>query len=504
MGDGTVWIGYAGWGVGRIQDGRYHEFGLGQGLYDNYISQIVADNRGWLWFGANRGLFKVREQDFQAVMAGRADRVQSVSYGRGEGLPSLQAAFGSSPTVVRSRDGRLWFPMQTGLAVVDPNKLTRQPRPPPAWLSRVTVDDRLVAEYVGLLPKQPAAENPIIDLADVSPTLQLPPGNRRLEIVFAALDYYSPENIQFRYRLKGLDDQWVDIGTQRSVIYSRLAAGDYIFEMNACNSEGDWNPNGAVLRLVVAPFYWQTWWFRLGVLVLIVAGIVTTVRFVSFRRLQRRLHALEQQAALQKERARIAKDIHDDLGADLTQIAYLGELARMDQAEPDRASERIGKMSATARQAIKSLDEIVWAVNPRNDTLAHLIDYTGQFTLDYLRLAGIRVRLDYPEQIPPRKLVADLRHNLFLTVKEALHNIVKHAGATEVRLRIVVTERSLEISVEDNGRGFVTAPDDALADGLRNMRQRMAGIGGECHIDSRPGQGARVVLHLPWPPEPEI
>jgi signal transduction histidine kinase len=211
------------------------------------------------------------------------------------------------------------------------------------------------------------------------------------------------------------------------------------------------------------------------------------------------LRILQQQAALQKERARIAKDIHDDLGASLTQIAYLGELAHLNRNEPEKVEERISNMSTTARQAVKSLDEIVWAVNPRNDTLAHLIDYLNQFAFGYLRLAGIRVRLDFPEMIPQCELSADLRHNIFLTVKEALHNVVKHARATEVRLNASVTELSLEIGVEDNGCGFSGKPDDALADGLRNMRQRMSDIGGECRVESQSGSGTKVTLRLPWP-----
>jgi len=250
---------------------------------------------------------------------------------------------------------------------------------------------------------------------------------------------------------------------------------------------------------VVAPFFWQTWWFRSVVLAVFTGSIIAIVRYVSFRRLRRQLVVMEQQAALQKERARIAKDIHDDLGASLTQIAFLGELAQQDRGEPEKAAERVGKISTTARQAIKSLDEIVWAVNPRNDTLAHLIEYAGQFALDYLRLADIRCRLDFPEQSPPRELSTDLRHNLFLAIKEALHNIVKHAQATEVWLRIKFSDRSLEITIEDNGRGFDREPDDALADGLRNMRQRLADIGGECRVESQAGTGTKISLQLPWP-----
>jgi streptogramin lyase len=430
--DGSVWIGYAGWGVGRLKNGHYTEVNSGQGLFDDYISHMVSDGQGWLWFGANRGLFKVREKDVEELAAGKLSRVRSVHYGRGDGLPSLQGTFGDSPDVLRSRDGRLWIPMQTALVVADPAKLYEKTDPPPTLLTRVTVDDKVMAEYVSLMPPQPNSEGLGLDINDS--VLHLPPGPRSIKFEYAAFDFNAPENIQFRHQLRDVDDEWVEAGTTRSVTYPRLDSGDYHFEVRACNSDGDWGRSGAGITLIVAPFFWQTWWFRLSVAAAFTLSIIAIVRYVSFRRLRTQLRMLEQQAALQRERARIAKDIHDDLGANLTQIAFLGELANQDRSEPVAVGERIGKISATARQAVKSLDEIVWAVNPRNDTLAHLLDYAGQYAVDYLRLIGIRCRLDFPVDVPVRELSTDLRHKLFLVVKEALHNIFKHANATVVRL----------------------------------------------------------------------
>ena len=502
--DGALWVGYAGWGVGRLKGAQYGEVRMDQGLFDDYISHIVADDQGWLWFGADRGIFKVRQQELEEAATRRSARVRSLHYGRGEGLPSLQGHFGDSPGVLRSRDGRLWLPMRTALAVVTPSKLGEDSDPPPTLLTRVTADDRVVAWYGGVLPSH---DEGVLNLTkETGAKLRLPPWHRRLEFQFATLSFTAPENIQFRYRLDGLDDDWREAnagpaGTERTAKYSRLPAAEYRFRVSACKNLGAWDSTGATLNIIVAPFLWNTWWFRLAGLGVFTLCLIAVFRYVFFRRLHRQLRALEQQAALHKERARIAKDIHDDLGANLTQIALLGDLAQQDRSEPDKAGERISKISNTARQAIKSLDEIVWAVNPRNDTLAHLIDYSGQFALDYLRLAGIRCRLDFPERYPARELSTDLRHNLFLVIKEALNNVVKHAQASEVWLRAQATEEGLDFSIEDNGRGFAQAPDDALADGLRNMRQRLADIGGECRIESRPGAGTKVSLHLPWPIE---
>ena len=495
--DGSLWIGYAGWGLGCLKDGNYTRISTAQGLYDDYVSQMVADDKGWLWCAGNHGVFEMQLDQLRETLQGKA-RVHSITFSRGEGFANLQPTYENVPGAMRSRDGRLWFPMYTGLAVVHPDRVPVDMPPPPVLVERAAVDGQTVGLYDRYLPPPVTASNVASLESPGSVKLRLPPNMHQLDFEFTALSFTLPENVEFQYRLKGLDDNWSGYTTTRNVSYTRLSHGDYSFEVRACNIAGTWDPDPVSLSFEVTPFYWQTWWFRLSILAAFTAGVVAVVRYVSFQRLHHRLQLLEQQAAVQKERARIAKDIHDDLGADLTQIAFLGELAQQDRSEPEKVAERIGTISSTARQAVKSLDEIVWAVNPRNDTLPHLIDYAGQFAVDYLRPTGIRCRLDFPEQIPPRQLSTNLRHNLFLVIKEALHNIVKHAGATEIWLRVDLREEMLEMIIEDNGRGFAQAPDNALADGLRNMRQRLAEIGGECRVESQPDSGTRVILHLPW------
>jgi signal transduction histidine kinase/ligand-binding sensor domain-containing protein len=497
-GDGSVWVGYAGWGLGWLKEGRLTRIVAAQGLNDDYISQILADERGWLWLAGNHGIFQVKVKELESLGEGRSERVRSILYARSEGMPNLQANYDNAPGAARGREGDLWFPMRTGLAVVHPRNIRDNPKPPPVLIERVAVDGATVAQYDSRSPLRGRNARAALDLRRSEATLRLGPGHRKVDFDFTALSFTAVDNVHFRYRLDGVDEDWIEATQPRNASYSRLGAGDYTFRVQACNNAGVWNLEGAQLAFVVAPFFWQTWTFRTLALAAFTFAIIALVRYVSFRRLRLRLRELEQQAALHKERGRIAKDIHDDLGANLTQISLLGELARQDQGEPDKAAERIGKISATARQAIKSLDEIVWAVNPRNDTLAHLVDYAGQFALDYLRLAGIRCRLDFPEQTPAREVSTDIRHNLFLAVKEALNNIVKHARAREVWLRVSADDHILQFTIEDDGCGFESAPDDALADGLRNMRQRLAEIGGECHIESRPGSGTKVTFQVPW------
>jgi signal transduction histidine kinase len=327
----------------------------------------------------------------------------------------------------------------------------------------------------------------------------LPPGHSKIEFAFTALSFNSPENVQFRYRLKGFDTEWVEAGTQRSARYPRLPAGHYEFEVTACNEAGVWNKTGFHLPLVVQPFFWQTWWFGMLLVVTFTVLVIAVVRYVSFRRLRRRMRLLEQQAVLDKERARIAKDLHDDLGASMTQMTLVLELALQQRTEPDAVIGTVHDGLHAAREAIKSLDAAVWAVNPINNTLPELVAYIGQFGMEFLQRANIRCDLDLPDHPPERPVSAELRHSLFLIVKEALNNVVRHAHASEVRLQILITDATLDLLIADNGRGIEQKPDDTLADGLRNMRQRAEELNAQFQIESAPGAGTKISVRYFWP-----
>lgn len=489
--DGGIWIGFADYGVGYLRDGRFAVVGSERGLRDDGISAVLADGAGWLWFASNRGIFKVRRDDLRHALAQPDARVRPVVYGRSEGVPSLQALGGASPNCVRTRDGRLWLPMTTGLAIVNPQSVREDPVPPPVLLRQVTVDEAVVASYGGPIPVASG-----VDPRTVGDGLRLAPEHRRIEFEWTALSFLAPENLRFRYRLDGFDEKWTDGSANRVATYSRLPAGRYAFRVQAALGSGAWSEMQPPLAFTVEPFLWQTWWFQLVAIGIFTGAVAASVRYVSFRRLRRRVRALEQQAALEKERARIARDIHDDVGNRLTKITLLSGLALQDRTEPERAAEHIAKISSTARQITDSLDEIVWAVNPRNDTLAHLIDYIGQFALEFLHAAGLRIELDLPDRVAERTVPAEVRHNLFLVVKEALNNTVRHAHARSVRVQIAATAAMLDIVVADDGHGFARSGDDA-GDGLRNMRQRAAEIGGEFELQSTPA-GTTLRLRYRW------
>jgi signal transduction histidine kinase/ligand-binding sensor domain-containing protein len=490
--DGTVWAGTFRGGLLRFREGKFTSFSINEGLPDNIICQILSDDAGNLWLGSHQGIFRVAKSALNGFARGETNFVPCTVYGRSDGLPSLECSGGYQPAAWRGQDGRLWFTTVKGAVSVQPGEILPNLLPPPVVIEEILADGKRL-DANSQAQDNPAPTGIVYDRD--KKFLEVSPGKHQIEFRYTGLSLVSSDRVQFRYRLEGADAGWVEAGARRSVQYNLLPAGTYQFRVIACNSDRVWNEAGDSLTLKVLPYFYETWWFHFLAGLFAVGLVAGAVRYSVTRRLHRKMEQLARQQAVERERARIAKDIHDDLGANLTLIAVLGDLAKQ-----EKAVERIEKMASTARQAVKSLDEIVWAVNPRNDTLAHLIDYTGQFAVDYLRAAGVRCLLDLPENAPPREISSAVRHNVFLVVKEALQNIVKHACATEVWLRVTATARDLRIVIEDNGGGFARAPENALADGLRNMQQRMKELGGECRIQSRVGAGTEIIVELPWRP----
>jgi signal transduction histidine kinase len=320
-----------------------------------------------------------------------------------------------------------------------------------------------------------------------------------LEIQYTSLNLGAPDRARFRYRLEGHESAWVEAGNTRVVGYPKLPPGDYRFHVTACNEDGVWNETGSSLAISVLPPFWRTRWFLTASALILLGTIVGSVHYVSTQRWKRQVERMKQQEALEKERGRIARDLHDQLGASLTQIALLGELAESDKDAAAEVAAHAQQISKTARETTRVLDEIVWAVNPSNDTLEGLINYVCKYAQDYLAVAGLRCRLDVPAQLPLTPLPPEVRHNVFLAAKEAVTNVVRHAQATEARIRLRLEPTTFTLEIEDNGRG-VAGLDDPRAqtrNGLRNMRRRMEDLGGSFSISPAADRGAVVRLTVP-------
>jgi signal transduction histidine kinase len=302
-----------------------------------------------------------------------------------------------------------------------------------------------------------------------------------------------------------LDADWVDAGNRRTALYNYVPPGKYRFRVIACDSDGVWNETGASLAVTVARHFWQTWWaIGLGSLGLLVA-VGATVRLLEKRKLHNRLIRLEQEKALERERTRIAQDLHDEMGAKLCRISFLSENARRGDNMPVDLQHHIASISDASREVLHSLDEIVWAVNPQNDTLEHMASYIAHYAEEYFQMTGIECELDIPAQLPPHPLSSQVRHHVFLAVHETFTNVLKHSAATRAKVTMSCNATTFEISASDNGNGFdplarKSGSDTTSAesrDGLQNMRRRLADIGGYCQVESEPGKGTTVRFVVP-------
>jgi ligand-binding sensor domain-containing protein/two-component sensor histidine kinase len=487
--DGVLWVGTFGGGLTRFKDERFVTVGVSQGLPNNVICAIEEDERGYFWMSSHAGILRVSKEELNRCADGRSAAVSYIAYGKGEGLPTLECSGGFQPAACKTADGRLWFPTSKGLVAVDPNEVKHNQWPPPVVIEELHADGHRVN-------------------ADASASLvRIPPGHQQFEFHYTGLSFTVPEKVRFKYRLEGLEPDWMDAGTKRSVSYSYLRPGVYTFRVTACNNDGVWNNSGAAMSFAVLPFFWQTWWFR-GIAAAAGAGVVAAVvRYDTRRRLRRKMERLERQRAIERERARIAKDIHDDLGASLTRITLLSQTVRGELEHTSQAAADVDRIYGTARELTRAMDEIVWAVNPEHDTLDSLATYLGRFAQDFLSAAHVRCRLDLPLHLPAWPLTAEVRHNLFLAFKEALNNVVKHAGTSEARISLTIGRAGFALCVEDIGRGFVpgrvgtdaTRVNERLVsgNGLANMRERLMEIGGCCEIQSVAGEGTKVIFSVP-------
>jgi signal transduction histidine kinase/streptogramin lyase len=483
----ALWIGTFGGGLSVLRGSTINSFTTEDGLPSGVICSITEDDAGYLWMSSYSGVFRIKKSDLLNHKGHAGPKLDFTVFTKSDGLPSRECTGSFQPAVCKTRDGRLVYPTVKGVAIVDPRNLRVNPNPPQVKIEEAEIDGESIA------------------LDPTAAVFTIRPNRAQVQFRYTGLSFSAPEKVRFRYRLEPLDKEWQDAGPRRTAYYSHLPPGDYRFHVIAANNDGIWNNTGSILAIRVIPAFWQTYWFLAACVLMIGGAIAGSIRYVEVRKLQRQMQLLEQQHAVERERARIAKDMHDDLGASLTQITLLSELARTDLPRPAQAEAHIRQISGTARELTRAMDEIVWAVNPQNDTLEDLLTYTVKFAQEHLGLARIRCRLDVPAHLPPLHLSAEIRHNLFLAIKEAINNVAKHSKATEALLRLRTSASEFVFEVEDNGAGVpplvlaghtehLTTPGSH--NGLRNMERRLREIGGAFEIIPRLGGGTIIRMRV--------
>jgi len=486
--DGILWIGTAGGGLDRLKNGHFASITTQQGLPNNEICDIEDDGNGYFWISTRGGIVRVNREALDDCVDGKVTYLNCRIYGKYDGMPTIGCSGGFQPAGCRTADGRLWFPTGRGLVVIDPYEVKTNLQAPPVVIEQLSVDGKPYDLAYGLAP------------------LKISPGRHRLEFSFAGLSFAAPEKVRFKFKLEGLEQEWVNDENVSAATFNDVPPGKYTFHVTACNNDGIWNETGATFAFIILPHLWQTIWFKVtvwfGGVLIVSCGVWLDTR----RRLHRKLEHAAHLHAIERERYRIAMDIHDHFGARLTQMTYLCQIIRRKINEPDSAISSLDHLHTTVRKVTREMDEIVWAVNPKHDTLDSLAIYFGKFAQEFLQSTGIRCRLNFPLELPPWRLTAEIRHNLFLSLKEALNNVVKHAAATQVDISLTIEKEGFKLIVQDDGHGFdsgqlaseVSDTQDRLArgNGLISMAQRQADIGGVFDISSELGKGTKIVFTI--------
>jgi len=462
---GTQDHGWDVWDGGRFSAAQSHDAG------EVAVHAILNDGLGHLWFATGDGIARCNA----VPQAGCADWVQ---FGPADGLRSREMATNSHPSAWRSRDGLLWFTTPKGLVEVDPAHFHVNALPPPVALERFVVDD---------VPQPLAAR--AVDAA-----MRVPAGHVHFEFDYAGLSFVAPQKVRYRYMLQGFDHGWTEAGSRRAAYYTNIPPGHYTFRVQAANNDGVWNGTGAALEFELQPHFYQTAWFYALLTVAVIGLVILLIR----RRLRR---AEREFQAVLRERSRIAREIHDTLAQGYVgisvQLELLTELLRMSKTEA--AQKQLNATREYVREGLADARQSIWALRTQDAgettlpvRLGRLVEAAGS--------EGVAARFSVHGAFRP--LPAETERELLRVAQEAIHNVKKHAAATELAVGLEYGSSVIILQVEDNGRGGVIDMHDGSAAGhfgLTGMRERAAAIGGKLKVESAPGEGTRIRLEAPAP-----
>ena len=493
---GWLLCGTAGAGLTCINGKSAHTWTSMSGLPNDFVAGLVEDDTGILWMVTAAGICRVRRSELEKAFENPKLPIICELVAKTKAEPDSGMMVGGT-RALRAPNGRLWFATFDGLMQVDTH-----PGLPEIESSVLPV----LLESVVFNGSPPV---PLLGRLAVPGVFKAPSSVSSAEFRFTTLSFVSPEAFELRHRLDGFDRDWVEDAGLRQARYGHLPYGRYRFRAAARHPGSAWQEAPYSFAFEVpTPFYLQTW--AVIVYGLAAAALVAgTVRVVSHRRLEASLARSRQREALERERLRIARDMHDEIGSKLTKLSFQSERAKVEAESlsgPLPAS--IQSIAKTSQDLLRTLDEIVWAVNPHNDTLDNLVAYLGQYVDEYFQDAPMNCRMRLPYEVPHSPVSSEVRHNLLLTFEEALNNVLKHSAATSVIVEITCDGQVLQVKVADNGKGFEMAAVPAEAgpartgrggNGLANMRQRLQDIGGQCNVSSRLGQGTTVIITLRFP-----
>lgn len=435
------------------------------GLPASITSLLAWDSQHRLWVGTSHGL---------SLYDPKKNSFQNFYINNGLSTEKLDHSLSFGP------DGILYIGADNSIMTMDISGLDERKEISPVYITSVTENGNLL---------QPESKNG-------HSVINLPYYRNNLSFDFAITDFINSEDNQLLYKLEGWDKDFIK--TKRgNVNYNKLPPGHYVFHVKGINHNGIKNETGDSIRIVIHPSFWQTNWF-IGLLSFVLLTLfVLIVRYVSQRNLKEKLLRLEKEQAVEKERNRISRDMHDDLGSGLTKIAIMSEVVKKQIHEPEKAKQQLENISESSRELVDNLQDIIWVLNPKNDTLESLAAYIREYALKFFEPFKVELQFNFPEKFPEIKLSEETRRNIFLTVKESFNNIGKHAWCNKVEMSINDNSSNIILRIKDDGKGFDITKVRQFSNGLTNMQQRIEQVGGKYEIVSASGKGTATTIEIP-------
>ena len=473
--DGTLWIGTYDSGIVRYNNGEFRAIAKKDGLFSDGVFCILEDDDGWFWMNSNQGIYRARRQDLNDFADGRMATIASAGYGPEDGLQNVEGNGGKQPAGLRSSDGRLWFPTAGGLAVIDPKRVHRDEKAPDVLIEEIKIDQK--------------------DVARTTDELTLKPGQTGLEINYTGIKFNNPDRLRFRYKLEGLDDNWTEAGSRRTAYFSHLPYGEYTFRVLAANRDGVWNDQGAAMRILIDRPFYRTYWFY-ALMSFFVIGFVGLVYVARIRQLRsiaeaRELYARELLESQERERSRLAMELHDSLGQSLVVIRNRALIGIGKRESGEAMLDQLQEISDASAIALKETREIAHTLHPYQiealgltTALHSLVDKFENASEIEFAVAIDQVETDVPH---------DAAIAIYRIAQEWLTNIVKHASARSVSVSLLANASRLELEIVDDGVGF--DPHTVKKGlGLKGIEERSRMVGASLSVSSTPGAGSSLTL----------
>jgi signal transduction histidine kinase/ligand-binding sensor domain-containing protein len=478
--DEALWIGTYGGGLNRLKNGRITRITRQDGLFDDVVSRILVDDHDRFWMLGNRGIFHASRQELNDFADGKIKAITCASYGVADGMLTSEGSGGNHPAGWRTRDGRLWFPTIRGLAIIDPN----EPSPPPPLVAI----EQVMLDHVPLRRGQP---------------LEVVSGSGNIEISYTGLSLGKPEQVRFRYKLEGVDPDWIDVGTRRAVYFSHLPRGRYKFKVIAGSPDGVWSVQSAEIGINVSPPFWLTSWFfallNSGLLIFVWFAYRLHVANLKRRQAQQEAFARQLIDSQEHERGRIAAELHDGLSQSLVIIKNRALSSLNSPGDHERALEQLREIAEASTQAIDEVKEIVYDLRPIQLDRLGLMGAVADMLYKVADLYGLEIVREFDEIKEP--LPKEFESSLYRIIQESINNIIKHAEATRVEVKMKRNDGFIELIIRDNGKGFVRSNQrnvsrkDGL--GLTVIGERARLLDGQVTIESAPGRGTSIFIRLP-------